>query len=262
MILIQDQLITRGGKRASSVKVSSNKEVDQELSVAVNLPCKYLRFKDLPSSGIPHQTQSPRRLQIRKKAKENIKINGEKTKVKYATRKRLQFVDFAVGDNVAVKFLPQDREKCEVNKLPAVALLKRGQINPKHKLACQFGTLESLFTASSVIPYPGPVSLSVEMSNTKISLREAERKHSVIESGIIKCKCKSGCKTTRCICKRNNKKCLSHCHEGLKCSNGDECDVYENFKCFQSGVIKTQVMRMMFSSLIRLQLTIGLLYFI
>ena len=109
-------------------------------------------------------------------------------------------------------------------------MLKRGQINPKNKLACQFGTLESLFTASSIVPYPGPVNVSVELSNTETSLRDAARKHSVIKSDIIKLKCKSRCKKTHYICKRNNKKCLSHCHEGLKCSNGDECDVYENFK--------------------------------
>ena len=151
-------------------------------------------------------------------------------KFKYAKRKRLQFVDFAVGDNVTVKIPRQDREKCEVNRLPAKVVLKRGQINPKYKLAGQFGTLESLFTASSLMPYPGPVKLSVEISNTEISLREAARKYSIIKSDIIKSKCKSGCKTTHCICKRNNKKCFSHCHKGLKCSNGDECDVYENFK--------------------------------
>ena len=29
-------------------------------------------------------------------------------KVKYVNRKRLQFVDFAVGDNAAVKIPPQD----------------------------------------------------------------------------------------------------------------------------------------------------------
>ena len=131
-------------------------------------------------------------------------------KLKYAKRKRLQFVDFAVGDNVAVKIPPQDRRKCEVNRLPAVVVLKRGQINPKYKLACKFGTL---------VLYPGPANLSVEISNTEISLREAARKHSVIKSDIIKCKCKSVCKTTHCICKRNNKKCLSHCHKDLKCSN-------------------------------------------
>ena len=153
MMLIQDELITIGRKRTSSVKVSNNKEVDQKLSVAVNLLCEYLLFKDLPSSGIPHYTQSlsPRRLQIRKKVKENIKINGEKMKVKYAKRKSLESVDFVVGDNVAVKIPPQDRGKCEVNRLPAVVVLKRGQINPKYKLACQFGTLESLFTVSSLI---------------------------------------------------------------------------------------------------------------
>ena len=47
-----------------------------------------------------------------------------------------------------------------------------------------------------LIPYPGPVNLSDEISKTEISLREAARKHSVIKSDIIKCKCKSGCKTT------------------------------------------------------------------
>ena len=30
-------------------------------------------------------------------------------KLKYAKRKRLQFVDFTVGDNVVVKIPPQDR---------------------------------------------------------------------------------------------------------------------------------------------------------
>ena len=188
MMLIQDELITRGRKCTSSIKVSNNKEVDQKLSVGVNLICEYLRFKDLLSSGIPHYTQSPRCLQIRKKVKESI-----------AKRKRLQFVDFAVGDNVAVKIPPHDRRKCEVNRLPAVVVLKRGQINPKYKLACQFGKLGSLFTASSLIPYPGPVNLSVETSNTEISLREAARKHSVIKNDIIKRKCKSGCKTIKSV---------------------------------------------------------------
>ena len=90
--------------------------------------------------------------------------------------------------------------------------------------------MESLFTISSLTPYPGPVSLSIKMSNTEISLKEAGRKHSVIKSDSIKCICKPGSKTTPCICKRNNKKCLSHSHKGLKYSNGDECDVYENFE--------------------------------
>ena len=129
-----------------------------------------------------------------------------------------------------MKIPPQGSGKCEVNRLPAVVVLKKGQINPKYKLACQFGTLEALFTASSLILYPGPVNLSVEISNTEISLTKAARKHSVITSDTIKCKCKSSCRTTHCICKRNNKKFLLHCHKGLICGNGDECDVYKNFK--------------------------------
>ena len=37
--------------------------------MAVNLLCEYLQFKNLPSSGISHYTQSPGRLQITKKLK-------------------------------------------------------------------------------------------------------------------------------------------------------------------------------------------------
>ena len=131
LMLIQDQLITRGRKCTSSIKVSNNKEVDQELPVAMNSICEYLRFKDLLLSGMPYYTQSPRHLQIRKKVKKNVKINGEKMSLRYAKRRRLQFIDFAVGDNVAVKIPPQDGGKCEVNRLPAVVVLKRGADKPE-----------------------------------------------------------------------------------------------------------------------------------
>ena len=54
MMLIQNELITRGIKCTFSIKASNNKEADQKFSVAVNLICKYLQIKDLPSSGILH----------------------------------------------------------------------------------------------------------------------------------------------------------------------------------------------------------------
>ena len=69
MMLIQDKLMTRGRKQTSSVKFSNNKEVDQELLVALTSLCEYPRFKNLPSSGILHYRQSPRHLQITKKLK-------------------------------------------------------------------------------------------------------------------------------------------------------------------------------------------------
>ena len=69
MMLIHDERITIGRKCISSVKISKNKEVDQELSVAVNIPWEYLRFKDLPSSGIPHYTQSLDGFKLERKGK-------------------------------------------------------------------------------------------------------------------------------------------------------------------------------------------------
>ena len=41
---------------------------------------------------------------------------------------------------MVVKIPPQDRRKWGANRLPGVVVLKRGQINPKYKLVCQFGT--------------------------------------------------------------------------------------------------------------------------
>ena len=54
--------------------------------MVVNLLCKYLRFKDLPSSVIPHLTKSPRRLQIRKKVKENKLYFGLMVTISNAAR--------------------------------------------------------------------------------------------------------------------------------------------------------------------------------
>ena len=208
-------------KKNAGVKKCNNEYVDREISVAINIFCCYLENRNLPPSGIAHLTYSPRRSAIRKKVKENIKANGERMKIKYAKRKRLEVADYSSGDNVAVKIPPQDRGKCEVKRLPATVVLKRGRVHPKYKLACQYGTLESFYTASSLIRYPGAVNLSDNVDK-EISLREAARKHAIVKANIVKCKCRTGCKTSHCICKKNGKNCFSGCHKGLKCNNCED----------------------------------------
>ena len=119
-----------------------------------------------------------------------------------------------------MKVPPTDRCKCDVSRVPPVVILKRGQIQPKYKLACRFGTIESIFTASSLISYPVPIDILDE--DKTVSLREAARLHSVLKKDISKCNCKTGCKTSRCHCKKISIKCSSQYHKGLKCKNYDE----------------------------------------
>ena len=90
--------------------------------------------------------------------------------------------DFNVGDNVAVKVPPIDRGKFDVSRVPAVVVLKRGQVQAKYILACRFGTIESFYTASSLISYPAPIDILDE--GKTVSLREAARLHSVLKKDI------------------------------------------------------------------------------
>ena len=61
---------------------------------------------------------------------------------RHAKRKRIKMEDFNVGDNVVVKVPTINRGKCDVGRVPAVVLLKRGKIQAKYKLACRFGTIK------------------------------------------------------------------------------------------------------------------------
>ena len=154
-----------------------------------------------------------------------MKVNGEKMKERYAKRKRIKVKDFNVGDNVVVKVPPIDRGRCNVSRVPAVVVLKRGQVQAKYKLACRFGTIESFYTASSLISYPAPVNILEE--GKTISLREAARLHFILKKDISKRNCKTGCKTSHCPCKKINAKCSSQCHKGLKYKNCDKDGPYD-----------------------------------
>ena len=56
-----------------------------------------------------------------------MKVNGQKMKERYTKCKRITVEDFNVGDSVAVKVQPIDRGKCDVSRVPAVVVLKRGK---------------------------------------------------------------------------------------------------------------------------------------
>ena len=74
-----------------------------------------------------------------------MKVSGEKMIERHAKRKRIKMEDFNVGDNVVVKVPTINRGKCVVGRVPAVVVLKRGQVQAKYKLACRFGTIKFLY---------------------------------------------------------------------------------------------------------------------
>ena len=154
-----------------------------------------------------------------------MKVNGEKMKERYAKRTPINVGDFDLGDNVVVKVPPVDKGKCNVSHVPAVIVLKRGQVQPKHKLACTFSKIQSIYTASSLIIYPAPVDILDE--DKTVLLREAARLHSILKKDISKCNSKTECKTSHYHCKKISLKCSSQCQKGLKCKIYDEEGPYD-----------------------------------
>ena len=159
---------------------------------------------------------SPRRKSVRDEVSTNLVLNGEKMKVKYGKRKRLIVKEFIVGDSVAIKVPPNDRGKCDMNRIPALVKSISGKGQQTYKLVCAYGVIEGRFTASSLVEYPGQISVD---DSKIITLREAARMFTVHKSDITFGKCKVGCKTKKCPCKKKGVKCMSRCHKGHTCSN-------------------------------------------
>ena len=74
-----------------------------------------------------------------------MKVSGEKMIERYAIRKRIKVEDFDVGDNVVMKVPTINRGKCDVGRVPAVVVLKRGKVQAKYKLSSRFGTVKFLY---------------------------------------------------------------------------------------------------------------------
>lgn len=59
-----------------------------------------------------------------------------------------------------------------------------------------------------------------DVPNTKLPLRTVAKEAAIgTGQGFIRCVCKKGCVTKRCLCKKNGYLCNSKCHDSLSCNN-------------------------------------------
>lgn len=85
----------------------------------------------------------------------------------------------------------------------------------------EHGRIDGSFRPDSIQRFPGPLPINTEEWQTapSIPLRTAAQKQSTSTKEASMCKCKMGCKTKTCICRKRGLKCTSACHAGRKCSN-------------------------------------------
>ena len=196
----------------------TSKYIDECGSVCLNVLNQYLQFETKSD-----RETSPKRIEIRNAVRNNIRKSAEKMKEQYGKRKRLKIGIFKESDNVSVMIPKEDRGKVELRRIPAVVVKVKGSLShPLYLLACKFGTLEGLFTASKLKSYPGAVDLDSSAVNDYISLRSAAKMYAKRKDDIVICKCRKGCSNNRCPCKRGNLLCTSRCHKGYACSNKEK----------------------------------------
>ena len=166
---------------------------------------------------------SPRRSKIREYARKRGLENAEKMKRKYAKRKRVELVDFQIGQNVTVRIPKEDRTSTDNRRLECVIVGKKKNKIPLYQLLCKHGTLDRWLTVSELLPYACPVSIDSDAidSRTAVTLRQAARLSSQSKE-LNYCKCKAHSKSMMCKCRKLSKLCSSRCHRGIGCQNKTE----------------------------------------
>ena len=104
------------------------------------------------------------------------------------------------------------------NVLAVIMEVKYG----KYRLGTTHGVLHGFYSYNQILKAPGSPTLLAEdiPSEAPKSLREIARLQSITGGqGMLKCDCKSGCKTKRCKCKQAQVLCNFRCHSSLTCDN-------------------------------------------
>ena len=125
--------------------------------------------------------------------------------------------ELSVGNNVIIPIPQYDHGPTDPSNILGVIeeVSEYG-----YRVCTSVGTLSG-YLCRNQIEAVNDTSLSIStIPSLQISLREAVCKISKTGGqGYLSCKCKGGCKTSKCKCKKKNILCNSHCHGSMTCSN-------------------------------------------
>eukprot|EP00731_Ephydatia_muelleri_P009747 Em0005g333a len=125
---------------------------------------------------------------------------------------------FSVGDKVTIGIPKMDRAKTDIPRLPCEITEVFGDKVKTYRLGTMFGTIKGNFRGGDLQSYDG--SVAVVRGDITLSLREAAKKFNPCNKFTKPCcKCSSGCKTNRCICRKNGIQCSSIGHNATVCTN-------------------------------------------
>ncbi len=138
----------------------------------------------------------------------------------------------------ADNFLRNTKQKltelsCGQNVIIPVPQYDRGPTDPRnirgviqdvseygYRVGTQAGILSGYLSRNQIEQVTGSSLTSDVVPSVQVSLREASRKLSKTGGqGFLSCKCKGGCKTSKCKCKKSNVMCNSRCHGSMTCAN-------------------------------------------
>ena len=138
--------------------------------------------------------------------------------------------DFKPGDYVTCKIPKEDRAVTDATRL--IGRVEKKKHNPsRYKVKTKHGVIDRWFSVKDLNPFEKETAEQHrealnEAPKTKITLHAAAAKSSTNTKVPTSCSCKSGCKTTRCLCKKREVKCSQYCHGALR-SCGNEGTVLE-----------------------------------
>lgn len=182
--------------------------------------------------------QSPRRAAVRKRAYEEMeKQAGRMKKRAFTGDKHGVVID--VGCVVQFGAADVDRAKTDVTNVTAVVV---EHVTPHeadagaivYRVAAAEGPLKGLYARYQLRPLPTVKPAVVGLERVLATWRDMKpvgertcmRAVSMAGGqGHVHCQCTSNCSSTRCTCRKLNRRCNSRCHKNnKKCRNLDACE--------------------------------------
>ena len=152
-------------------------------------------------------------IRARKRALSGQQIQAEK--LMRNTKQKLN--ELSVGRNVIIPIPQFDRGPTDHRNIRGVVM----EVNEfGYRIGTQAGTLSGYLSRNQFEEVSESSLTSDMVPSAEISLREAVKRLSKTGGqGFLSCKCKGGCKTSKCKCKKSNVLCNSRCHSSMTCSN-------------------------------------------